>query len=464
MRPVRFILNSELIEFDLDREDQTVLDFLREERALRGTKEGCAEGDCGACTILVGRIENGKLGYKSLNACIAFLPQIDATHVVTVEALSEKGQLHPVQQALVDAHGTQCGFCTPGIVMSLYAMWMNHPNPRRENIELALQGNLCRCTGYASIIRGVETNLSQNSVSNDPLFAHREEVIEQLKSIDIEDDQVGESLFLPPSIEALENRLQELPGARLVAGATDVGLWVTKKFRDISPTIFLTHVEPLKDIEFLDNQVRIGAMASISEAQNALESSFPELVEFWIKFAGQQIRNSGTVGGNIANGSPIGDLPPVLIAMEAKLTLNYFGARRTIPIEDFFIDYGKQDIRKGEFLEWITIPYLQNKTFSFEKISKRPYEDISSVLGVASIELDGGKIVGARIAFGGMAAIPQRAYLTEKAMIGKDMEKGTIIDAMGELEKDFTPISDMRASSIYRMKTAKYFLRSLLEI
>ena len=453
--PIEFLLNDQIANIDASQ-TTTVLSYLRDQRTLKGTKEGCAEGDCGACTVLVGRVKNGALNYVSMNSCIAFLPMLHGAHVVTIEALSNKGQLHWVQQALADFHGTQCGFCTPGIVMSLYAMWMENEKPTRDDVEKHMQGNLCRCTGYASILRGIEARSGDANLAQDSLVTHRAEVIAKLAAI-------GKSAS-PTTIKELQQALTATPNATIVAGATDVGLWVTKRLQDITPAIYIGQIEELQNIEFSDDTVTIGAGVSYSQAERDLTKVFPQLAEFWPRIAGQQVRNLGTIGGNIANGSPIGDMPPVLIALNARLVLNKGGALREIALEDYFIDYGKQDLQIGEFVQSIIVPRHEQDALKVYKVSKRRDEDISSVLGALYIIVENDVISSARIAFGGMAATPKRARKVEEFITGKNWDEETIRAAMKLLEDDLAPISDMRASASYRMKAAQnMFLRHLFD-
>jgi xanthine dehydrogenase small subunit len=462
---IRFILNDRDITLDSVGANETLLDFLRIDRRLTGTKEGCAEGDCGACTVLVGRLRNGILHYEPVNACIRFLASLDACHVVSIEYLSgPEGRLHPVQQAMVEHHGSQCGFCTPGFVMSLYALWMQNPDPTDCEIETALQGNLCRCTGYEPIVRAARAATTLGSPAEDALTREREAVTARLSALrdgQRVDVSKGRSrCILPASVEDLAAVLLETPEATMVAGATDVGLWVTKFLRDISPVVFLGHLDELRRMDLVDGSIQIGAGVSYTDSRAVLSEAYPHLGEFWDRIAGWQIRNMGTIGGNVANGSPIGDTPPVLIALGATITLRRGTARRTMPIEDFFIAYGKQDRQQGEFLETITVPRpAKGSLHAAYKVSKRRDEDISSVCAAFNLSVDSDRITSARIAFGGMAATPKRAEHAEAALLGSDWSEATIMNAAARLEDDFAPLSDWRASSEYRQQVAKNLFR-----
>ncbi|AHK45588.1 xanthine dehydrogenase [Ensifer adhaerens OV14] len=463
---IRFLLNHRLVELSDVSAVQTLLDFLRIDRNLRGTKEGCAEGDCGACTVLVGRPLGGQLKYESVNACIRFVGSLDGCHVVTVDSLATPGgPLHPVQQAMVQTHASQCGFCTPGFVMSLYGLWMENPKPTITEIEKALQGNLCRCTGYAAIIRAAEVISTIGDLGTDPLFAERDRIAGELAALQdgrrVVIGEGAELFMLPASVDDFADVLEANPKATIVAGSTDVGLWVTKFMRDIAPVVHLTHLEELRRITVDDKGVTLGAGVSYAEAYPVITEHFPQLRELWDRIGGQQVRNMGTVGGNIANGSPIGDTPPALIALGASVTLRKGARRRTVALEDFFIAYGKQDREPGEFVEAVHIPFLEADTsFAVYKITKRLDEDITAVCGAFRLTFDGaGEVADAVIAFGGMAGTPKRAVHVEAALKGKAWQEPTVEQAISAFDQDFTPLTDWRASAEYRQLVAKNLLR-----
>ncbi|MER8394571.1 xanthine dehydrogenase small subunit [Mesorhizobium sp. M1340] len=462
---IRFILNGEDVALGTVAPDQTLLDWLRLDRSLRGTKEGCAEGDCGACTLLVGRLSAGRLVYESVNACIRFLGSLDGTHVVTVEHLrGGAGKLHPVQQAMVDFHGSQCGFCTPGFVMSLYALWMRSPEPSDAAIEKALQGNLCRCTGYEAIMRAARAISSYGKAAKDPLAAERKAVTAKLEAMKdgsrIEIGSGNKRLIVPANADDLASVLVKEPGATIVAGSTDVGLWVTKHMRDIAPAIFIGNLDGLCGISEDKGVISIGAGVTYSEASSTLAKRIPALGPLFDRIGGDQVRNMGTVGGNIANGSPIGDTPPPLIALGARLTLRRGDKRRTIPLEDFFIAYGRQDRQPGEFVEAVHVPVPAGETkFAVYKITKRRDEDITAALGAFFLKLaEDGTVADVRIAYGGMAATPKRAFGVEKALLGRPWTEATVEAAMAAYAGDFTPLTDMRASAEYRALAARNLL------
>jgi len=463
-KSIRFLLNDRVVELDKVAATDTLLDFLRLEQRLCGSKEGCAEGDCGACTVLVGRLAAGTLVYETVNACIRFVGSLDACHVVTIEHLrGQDGSLHPVQQAMVDMHGSQCGFCTPGIVMSLYSLWMSNSNPTNADIETSLQGNLCRCTGYEAIVRAGFAAASAGGQKNDVLVRERKSVTATLEGLSdgarVEMGAGDEQFFVPGSVDDLADVRAANPTSVIVAGATDVGLWVTKMMRPIAPAIFICHLDELHQITETASGYTIGACVTYTEFQDAVAKHYPQMAGYWNRIGGEQVRNMGTVGGNVANGSPIGDTPPVLIALGATLTLRSGTKRRTLPVEEFFIDYGKQDRQTGDFVESLHVPHLPDGCqFAAYKVTKRRDEDISAVAAAFRIQVVDGKVTEAVIAYGGMAATPKRASTVENLLIGNEWTAQTIASAETGFAKDFSPIGDWRASAEYRALVARKLL------
>lgn len=463
---IRFLLNDREVTVASGC-SRTLLTELRVERAMTGTKEGCAEGDCGACTVLVGRLTDNGLRYEAVNACIRLLPSLHGCHVVTVEHLARGDVLHPIQQAMVEHHASQCGFCTPGIVMSLYALWMGDPNPSEAAIETALQGNLCRCTGYAPIVRAARAVSA--SPATDPLVLERERVTAALvamrpeRRITVEAE--GETSILPADTHDLAAALAEHPDATVVAGMTDVGLWVAKHMRPISPAVFVGHLPELHRVEREENGVRIGAAVTYSDFEAVVAERYPQMARLWHRIGGAQVRNMGTIGGNIANGSPIGDTPPALIALGARLTLQGTDGPREMALEDFFLAYGQQDRRPGEFVASVFVPHPRpDAIFAVHKLSKRREEDISTLCGAFHLRLEGGTVREARIAYGGMAGTPHRARHAERALEGRAFAEPVMRDAMAALAEDYQPMSDQRASADYRLRTAQnLLLRTWLE-
>ena len=433
---IRFLLNDREERLTGVRSSDTLLDHLRLTRRLRGTKEGCAEGDCGACTVLVGRRTGDGLVYEPVNACIRLMGSLDLTHVVTVEHVARDGVLHPIQAAMVDLHGSQCGFCTPGFVMSLYALWMRDPTPSEGAIEEALQGNLCRCTGYRPIIDAARSVTA--APADDPLLAERTRIRAALDALDdgarVDIRTTGatgeDRVIVPPTAADLAAVLEETPGATIVAGSTDVGLWITKFMRNISPAVFTAHLADLQGVTVTPDGVRIGAGVSYDTFQSTLDAEFPHLSAYWRRIGGWQVRAMGTVGGNIANGSPIGDTPPALIALGATVTLRKGAARRTLPLEEFFIAYGKQDREPGDFVEEIFVPRpAAGSLDAAYKVTKRRDEDISAVAAAFHVETDGSTVTVARVAYGGMAATPKRAAAVEAALVGQPWTLATVARA-----------------------------------
>lgn len=443
--PLRFLLNGETVEIDAPPPTLTLLDWLRETRGLTGTKEGCNEGDCGACTVMV----TDARGTRPLNACILFLPQLHGAAVRTVEGLSAPdGTLHPVQQALIDHHGSQCGFCTPGIAVALATA---HRNGEADH-DAALAGNLCRCTGYAPIVRAAE--MAETSPSPDWLTDPLPDAPDFYWPTIPSGDRQPPGAFRPQNADELAQWYARNPDATLIAGATDVGLWVTKGLRDLGPVAFLNGCTDLQGIEITETEIRLGAGVTIAELMMLMRTHHPRFAGMLARFGSPQVRAAATLGGNIANGSPIGDSPPALIALGATLHLRKGDTRRSLPLEDFFLDYGKQDRAPGEFVEAVTIP-RQPDALRCYKLSKRRDQDISAVLGCFNLTVDGGTIATARIAFGGMAGIPKRAAAVEAALEGRPFAEDTLRAALPAFAEDFQPLSDMRASAGYRLAAAQ---------
>lgn len=466
---LRFLRRGKIVELATVPPTLTLLDYLRLQEKSRGTKEGCNEGDCGACTVALGSLRDGKVVYEPVNACILFLGQIDGKELVTVEDLAEGEKLHPVQRAMVDEHGSQCGFCTPGFVMSLFALYQTGRKPDRQQVVDQIAGNLCRCTGYRPIVDAALKSCDGKPA--DRWTRNAREIATQLDALDDGSDLfIGDeqSFFAAPaSAAALSALTLKYPDATFAAGSTDAGLWVTKQLRMLPKIIHLGRVRELRNISDTRATLSLGAAVTYAEAHPYLARLDPDLGELLRRLGSKQVRASGTIGGNIANGSPIGDMPPALIALGARLELRYNGTPREIPLEDFHVDYGKQDRAAGELVWRIDIPkLLRNEHFRCYKISKRFDQDISAVMGAFKLQVEGAHIVSARIAFGGMAAIPKRARLAEKRLVGARLDKpDTWQPALEALVSDYQPISDMRASAAYRSETAEaLLLKALHEI
>jgi len=463
--PIRFYFRGAVQQVEGVAPTRTVLQHLREDRHCTGTKEGCAEGDCGACTVMVGELRDGRLEMKTVNSCIQLLPTLDGKALFTVEDLKQPdGALHPVQQALVECHGSQCGFCTPGFVMSLWGLYLDHEGhagaPARKQIDDALSGNLCRCTGYRPII-----DAAARMGELPPVAFERESVAAPLRALrraaTFSYHHAGRSFHAPRTLAQLTALRQENPQAVLLAGSTDVGLWVTKQMRDLGDIIYLGQVAELHALAEADGMLEIGAAVSLEDAYGALCRHYPEqLGELRQRFASLPIRHAGTLGGNVANGSPIGDSMPWLIALGTQVVLHGAAGERVLPLENLYLAYQKKDLRADEVVKALRVPlpgpHLQFRTY---KLAKRFDQDISAVCAAFSFVRDGATVTRARIAFGGMAATPKRAREAEAAMDGQPWNEATLTAAMAALARDYQPLSDMRASSAYRMKAAQNLLR-----
>ncbi|MEO0669956.1 MAG: xanthine dehydrogenase small subunit [Pseudomonadota bacterium] len=442
-----FLLNGSEITADTS-ETTTLLDWLREDQHLTGTKEGCNEGDCGACSVMV----TDTHGARALNACILFVPQLAGKAVRTVEGIAAPdGALHPVQQAMIDHHGAQCGFCTPGFITTMATAHLNGAT----DYDTELAGNLCRCTGYAPIIRAAE------AAADAPVPDHLNDARFLLTENTTGEAKPGAE---PPTTpDALATWMDQNPTGTLIAGATDVGLWVTKEFRALGPVAFLNRIPALAGVTVTDDEIRIGAATTLTDLHAAIAPHHPGFAELIRRYGSVQVRNAATIGGNVANGSPIGDGSPALIALDATVHLHSVDGTRALPIADFFIDYGKQDRAPNEFVSAITIP-RQRDALRCYKLSKRFDQDISAVCGCFWIEVEDGTVTTVRLAFGGMAGTPKRAARAEAALRGMPWTDGSVGAAMTALTRDFEPMSDMRASAAYRMEAAQnMLLRAWLE-
>jgi xanthine dehydrogenase small subunit len=465
-RPVRFFHRGAIVEHDAALPTRTVLEWLREDAHCTGTKEGCAEGDCGACTVVLGSLDaQGALQLKPVNACIQFLPTLDGQALFTVEDLAAAdGSLHPVQQAMVDCHGSQCGFCTPGFVMSLFACYEKHQSagtqpfipPTRQQLADDLSGNLCRCTGYRPIL-----DAGQQMFAAPAVRLPTGRVVEALRTLQQDAPLTTPSGFhAPRTLTDFAELRQARPDAKILAGSTDMGLWVTKQFRELGELISINAVAELAVVSTGPAHILIGAAASLEDAWQALVAEWPSLRDVWLRFASLPIRRAGTMGGNVANGSPIGDSAPVLIALGATLVLQQGRTQRRLLLQDFYVDYMKNRLETGEFVHSLEVPRARpGQQVQVYKISKRFDCDISAVCAALALEMDGGAVASARFAFGGMAGVVKRAALAEAALVGQPWTEATLQAAQAALLQDFKPLSDMRASAGYRMQVAQNLLR-----
>ena len=446
MQDIVFLLNGSQVRVAVGDPMMTVLDWLRDAKGLTGTKEGCNEGDCGACTVMI----TDERGARALNACLLFLPQLHGKALRTVEGISgPMGEPHPVQNAMVAHHGSQCGFCTPGFVVS---MAVAHARGQRDH-DVVLAGNLCRCTGYAPIVRAAE------AAAGDPVPDWMTADARALAAVDGSTASRASpaAAFRPVTSDELAEWYIANPGGTLIGGATDVGLWVNKDLQTLAPVAFLGGIAELAQIEQVGDELRIGALVTIEDLRAAMVAVHPAFADLLRRYASVQIRNAATIGGNIANASPIGEGPPALMALGARLHLRRGAVRRVIALEDFFLDYRKQDRGPGEFVEAVTIP-AKAPDLRCYKLSKRFDQDISAVCGCFNVTVGGGSVRAARIAFGGMAGIPKRAAAVEAALVGRPWAEASVRAAMAAFADDFTPLTDMRASAGYRLAASQNLL------
>jgi xanthine dehydrogenase small subunit len=463
---LRFVLDGRVVCIDQPPPTMTVLDYLREVAGRRGTKEGCAEGDCGACTVVLGELSNPGLRYRAVNSCIRFLPTLDGKELVTVESLQQpSGTLHPVQQSMIDQHASQCGFCTPGFVMSLFALYLQRSDSSREQVLEALTGNLCRCTGYRPIIdAGMRQGLYPEPDRWSREDARSAPRLDTLRRLADERGAAGSLRYpgyhAPRTLEELSTALLAHPDAVVLAGGTDIGLWVTKQLRDLPTLIFVGDVPELSVIEDRAKELWIGAAVTLTDAWPTLLRTFPELEEQAARFASPPIRNSATLCGNLANGSPIGDSIPALIALDARIELRKGAGVRRLALEDFYLGYQNKALDRGEFMTGVAIPAAtKGRLLGSFKVSKRIDQDISAVCATFCVSLDGERVRSARLAYGGMAATACRARHAERALIEHGWSPAGIEACSAALAADFKPLSDLRASSEYRLQVAGNLLR-----
>ena len=464
---VKFVLNNGICELNNPDPNETILNFIRTKLKKTGTKEGCAEGGCGACTVVLGELKKNEIIYKAINACIAFIPTLQGKQLLVVEDLvTEKGDLHPVQEAMVKYHGSQCGFCTPGFVMSLFSMYKNHNSYNNELIKDSIAGNLCRCTGYRPIIDAAK---SLNKIDKSDQFTkNKKNIIKLLKKINLKNISIenkGKKYFSPRTIKELKKVIKKNSNSHFLSGGTDLSLIVTKEKKDINNIINLQAIDELDFIKEKNNNIEVGAATPLIKFEKFILKYYPDFNSVLKRYGSVQIRNVCTIGGNIATASPIGDTLPILLSLNSEIVIETTKNKKILPLKNFFLSYRKTRLKKGEFIYSIKIPIYKNNVFKAYKISKRFDDDISSLCASFNLEIVNKKIKKAIIAYGGMAEIPKRATNCENFLNNTNLSLDNFEKAKNFLEKDFTPIDDMRATKDYRIEVAKNLLiKFFLEI
>ena len=463
---VKFIYKNKIVEINNPDPNETILNYIRTKLKKTGTKEGCAEGGCGACTVVLGELKKNNINYKAINSCIAFVPSLEGKQLTLVEDLISKDELHPVQKAMVNYHGSQCGFCTPGFVMSLFAMYKSYSSYKENIIKDSIQGNLCRCTGYKPIIDAAKSLNKKNK--SDHFSRNKKIIITLLKKIKQRSITIysnNKKYFAPKTVYELKKILKQHPNSKLLSGGTDVSLIVTKERKDLDSLIYINSIDELNYIKKNNNYIEVGATTPLINFESIIKRYFPDFAQILKRYGSVQIRNVCTIAGNIATASPIGDTLPLLLSLDSQIIIKDKSKTKILPLNGFFINYRKTKLKKGQFIHSIRIPLLPKNIFKAYKISKRIDDDISSICASFNIELKNNKIKKIKIAYGGMANIPQRAISCEKILLNSSMSDNIISKAKKSLEKDFKPITDARASKKYRMEVAKNLLeKCFLEV
>ena len=457
---ISFVHEDQIVEVKNPDPNETLLNYIRTKLKKTGTKEGCAEGGCGACTIVIGDLKNNEMNYRAINSCITLLPTLQGKQLILVEDLiSKDGKLHPVQEAMVKCHGSQCGFCTPGFVMALFSMFKKYSNFKDDVIKDSIAGNLCRCTGYKPIIKAAKKLKSQSKIDHfSKNIKNTIKLIKRINNKSIEIYKNDKRYFAPRYVKELKKIIKKNINANLMSGGTDLSLNVTKERKDINSIIYMSSISELNYIKNNNNYIEIGASTPLIDLEYYIKKYYPDFTKILKRYGSPQIRNVGTVAGNIATASPIGDCLPLLLSLNAQVVLQDLKKTKVLFLDSFFINYRKTKLKKGEFIHSVRIPLYKKNTFKAYKVSKRFDDDISSVCAAFNLEIIKNKIENVRVAYGGMAAIPKRAIFCEKILLKSMVNEETFNKAKVALEKDFNPISDMRASGLYRMEVAKNLL------
>ncbi|MDC6465519.1 xanthine dehydrogenase small subunit [Pelagibacteraceae bacterium] len=457
---ISFIQEDRVVKINNPDPNETLLNYIRTKLKKTGTKEGCAEGGCGACTVVLGELKNNDINYKAINSCITFLPTLQGKQLITVEDLvSKNGTLHPVQEAMVNCHGSQCGFCTPGFVMALFSMFKKFSNFKEDVIKESISGNLCRCTGYKPIIKAAINLKNKNKI--DHFSQNIQNTIKLLKKINNKSIKIyknNKSYFAPRHIQELKKIIKKNIKADFLSGGTDLSLRVTKERKEINSIIYMNSIQEMNYIKNNNKYIELGASTPLIDIESYIQEYYPDFTKILKRYGSPQIRNVGTVAGNIATASPIGDCLPLLLSLNAEVVLQDFKKMKVLFLDNFFVSYRKTKLKKGQFIYSIRIPLPKKNIFKAYKVSKRFDDDISSVCVAFNLEIVKNKIENVRIAYGGMAEIPKRAILCEKILLKSLINEETINKAKEALKKDFKPISDMRASRLYRLEVAKNLL------
>ena len=456
---IQFIFENKIQQIQNPDPNETILSYIRSKLKKTGTKEGCAEGGCGACTVVIGELKKNNIVYKAINSCIAFTTSLEGKQLLVVEDLMLKnGSLHPVQSAMVNYHGSQCGFCTPGFVMSLFAMYKNNTSYDKKTIEDSISGNLCRCTGYRPIIDAAK---SLKNSKSDQFKKNKNKTIVLLKKIrpkNILISNENKRYFAPRTVNELKKIIKKYPNLDFFSGGTDMSLVVTKQRKDLENILYLNSIDELNYIKENNKYIEVGATTSLRTFEQFIKKYYSDFNTILKRYGSVQIRNVATIAGNIATASPIGDSLPLLLSLDASIVLESFDKKIILPLKNFFISYRKTRLKQGQFISSIRIPIFKKNIFKAYKISKRIDDDISSVCASFNLAIVNNKITNIKIAYGGMAAIPKRAIYCEKMLLNTNFSEDIIIKAQKSLEKDFQPIDDMRASKNYRMEVAKNLL------